>query len=173
MFPRQKWTAHRFNLDIHPGWSHNILTRVTDTVVRLRHHCDHMSEAELTLKPDGGWSIKEHIGHLIDLEELHHKRLVEFSELRQELSGADMLNIKTEKADHNSSSMQNLLNEFNESRVEFLETFRLLPKNSLEHLAMHPRLKVPMKPVDLLFFVAEHDDHHLTSILEIKQMFST
>jgi hypothetical protein len=29
---------------------------------------------------------------------------------------------------------------------------------------MHPRLKVPMTPVDLAWFDAEHDDHHLVKI---------
>ncbi|MFT4669296.1 MAG: hypothetical protein ACI9M9_001964 [Flavobacteriaceae bacterium] len=32
---------------------------------------------------------------------------------------------------------------------------------------MHPRLKVLMRPVDLLFFVAEHDDHHLATIVKL------
>jgi hypothetical protein len=29
---------------------------------------------------------------------------------------------------------------------------------------LHPRLKMPMRLVDHLFFVAEHDDHHLAII---------
>jgi hypothetical protein len=32
---------------------------------------------------------------------------------------------------------------------------------------MHPRLKQPMRLVDHLFFVAEHDDHHLALIREL------
>jgi hypothetical protein len=31
----------------------------------------------------------------------------------------------------------------------------------------HPRLKVPMRLVDHLYFVAEHDDHHLARIFEL------
>jgi len=31
----------------------------------------------------------------------------------------------------------------------------------------HPRLKVPMRLVDHLYFVAEHDDHHLARIEEL------
>jgi hypothetical protein len=33
--------------------------------------------------------------------------------------------------------------------------------------SIHPRLKVPMTPVDLAMFDAEHDDHHLLRISEI------
>ena len=30
--------------------------------------------------------------------------------------------------------------------------------------ATHPRLGVPMRLVDLMLFIAEHDDHHLAAI---------
>jgi len=33
--------------------------------------------------------------------------------------------------------------------------------------ALHPRLKTPMRTMDLFLFVAEHDDHHLAKISEI------
>ena len=32
---------------------------------------------------------------------------------------------------------------------------------------LHPRLKQPMRLVDHLYFVAEHDDHHLAKIWEM------
>jgi hypothetical protein len=32
---------------------------------------------------------------------------------------------------------------------------------------MHPRLKQSMRLVDHLYFVAEHDDHHLAKIWEL------
>jgi|GEM_PF-4393916 len=35
------------------------------------------------------------------------------------------------------------------------------------HTALHPRLKTPMRIVDLAYFVAEHDDHHLSRIREL------
>jgi hypothetical protein len=31
----------------------------------------------------------------------------------------------------------------------------------------HPRLKTPMRLVDHLYFVAEHDNHHLARIWEL------
>ena len=37
----------------------------------------------------------------------------------------------------------------------------------LERTALHPRLEKPMTVVDLFFFVAEHDDHHLAQISEL------
>jgi hypothetical protein len=32
---------------------------------------------------------------------------------------------------------------------------------------LHPRLRTPMRLVDHLYFVAEHDDHHLARIWEL------
>jgi hypothetical protein len=37
----------------------------------------------------------------------------------------------------------------------------------LAHSLLHPRLKEPMRLVDHLFFVAEHDDHHLAWIWKL------
>jgi hypothetical protein len=34
---------------------------------------------------------------------------------------------------------------------------------------LHPRLKQPMRLVDHLYFVAEHDDHHLATIREMME----
>ena len=33
----------------------------------------------------------------------------------------------------------------------------------------HPRLKKPMRMVDHCFFVAEHDDHHLAAITDLRR----
>jgi hypothetical protein len=38
---------------------------------------------------------------------------------------------------------------------------------ALARVATHPRLQQEMSVVDLCFFVAEHDDHHLGAIAEI------
>lgn len=45
--------------------------------------------------------------------------------------------------------------------------YRLLADDELSRTSVHPRLKVVMNPVDLAFFDAEHDDHHLVRISEI------
>ena len=119
------------------------------------------------MKLNGSWSIKEHIGHLIDLEPLFHGRLRELEAFEKELSGADMSNAKTHAANHNNKSIHALLEEFSTLRHNFTGDFLALPVAVQKHAGMHPRLHVMMKPVDLMFFVAEHDDHHLASIRKI------
>jgi len=42
-----------------------------------------------------------------------------------------------------------------------------LSVDDLERSSLHPRLMVRMTPVDLAWFDAEHDDHHLVRMDEI------
>jgi hypothetical protein len=41
---------------------------------------------------------------------------------------------------------------------------------ALERTARHPRLGTPMRLIDIAFFTAEHDDHHLARITELMQL---
>jgi hypothetical protein len=171
MVKRQNWVDHVFNLGVDIGWQNNILTRVRDSSIRIAHHTEHLTENQLTLKIDGKWSIKEHIGHLIDLEIVHHLRLIEFKNFAPRLTGADMKNVKTETANHNDIKIETLISKFELERQALIQEFNSLSMESKHHISIHPRLKVEMKPVDMMFFVAEHDDHHLASIFEIKNSF--
>ena len=48
-----------------------------------------------------------------------------------------------------------------------VQRMRRMTPEQLSRVALHPRLQQPMSVVDLCFFVAEHDDHHLATIAEI------
>ncbi len=169
MIPRQRWVVHQFNFDIDSGWTQNIITRIADISIRCDYHGKDLSEKDLSTRFDGNWSIKEHVGHLIDLEDLHIKRLIEFQELKTELSAADMSNKQTESSNHNNSTWKDLIIRLKDERGVLIKKLQEMNEDSLNHQALHPRLKVPMRPVDIAFFVGEHDDHHLTTILEIKK----
>jgi len=41
----------------------------------------------------------------------------------------------------------------------------------LARTALHPRLNIPMRLVDMIFFQAEHDDYHLARISELARLF--
>ena len=42
--------------------------------------------------------------------------------------------------------------------------------SALERTARHPRLGTPMRLIDIAFFTAEHDDHHLARITELLRL---
>ncbi len=167
MIERQKWIDHKFNLDIDLGWTQNILTRLQDTEIRLSYYCQDLSDAKLSQRL-AGWSIKEHIGHLADLEILWIDRFEQFAQGLPELIAADMSNKKTNTSNHNELCIETIINRFKTEREKLLTCFNDLNEKHQNHQAMHPRIQQYMRPVDLLFFIAEHDDHHIVSIKEIK-----
>ena len=88
----------------------------------------------------------------------------DFLARRETLRAADMSNAKTNTAAHNEKELSQLLNGFAKRREDFIRRLRSLDDLTQQTKALHPRLRVLMKPVDLAFFTAEHDDHHLASI---------
>ncbi len=71
------------------------------------------------------------------------------------------------RANHNARSVAALLRDFRKSRAELVRQLEAFPDSMSGHAALHPRLKMPMNVVDLAYFVAEHDDYHLTRISEL------
>ena len=145
----------------------DILERLRGTSVRIENMIHSLSEEQLTYRPDSKWSIKEHIGHLGDLEELHAGRIKDFQERAPVLRAADMSNAKTVAADHNQAGLEKLLTDFADKREILVSAFEHLSDEDQLYRAMHPRLQVMVRPVDIAFFTAEHDDHHLADIREI------
>jgi uncharacterized damage-inducible protein DinB len=122
---------------------------------------------------NGAWSIKEHIGHLADLEELHTGRVDDFEAGLDVLRAADMSNAKTRAASHNTRSMDELIDDFARKRENLIERLSTLDDATQMRSVMHPRLQVPMRPIDMAIFTAEHDDHHLASMRQIMTRGST
>jgi hypothetical protein len=48
--------------------------------------------------------------------------------------------------------------------MRFVARFEELTAEEAARSAIHPRLKKPMRVIDLAHFTAEHDDHHLANI---------
>ena len=116
---------------------------------------------------DGGWSIQEHVGHLADLEGLWLGRLDDFEAGLATLRPADLENRATWDAEHNARAVGDLLEEFRTQRAELVSRVESMDDEQLATTALHPRLDQPMTVIDLAFFVAEHDDHHLAAITEL------
>jgi hypothetical protein len=131
-----------------------------------------LTDAQLKYRPANKWSIQENIGHLGDLEELHDGRIDDFLAGKEMLRAADMANIQTNSSLHNNRKIEDLLQQFINRREHFVKRLMQLDDKTHERKSMHPRLKVLMRPVDLAYFTAEHDDHHLASIREIMMSFN-
>lgn len=144
-----------------------VISRLRQTVDRLDAAVRDLPAPLLTHRPDGRWSVQEHTGHLIDLEALLDHRLDDYDRGASVLQAADLQNRQTHAARYNERSIAELLEGFKRARSAILERLERMDEAQLARVAVHPRLQQPMSVVDLCFFVAEHDDHHLGTIAEV------
>ena len=163
MITQTQWIKREFNFDFPVGLFPVIFSRLEGSIFRLQSILLNADD-EACGHNANGWSVKEHIGHLYDLEELWWKRLEDFRRNKTVLTAADMSNAKTTEAAHNKKSLEQLLQLFTAERQRTLETIYQFDHLMLSKTALHPRLNKPMRLVDSLFFVAEHDDHHIAII---------
>jgi uncharacterized damage-inducible protein DinB len=145
------------------------LERLRGTPARLEELVRGLGTERLTARVSGGWSIQEQIGHLYDLDELHTGRIEDYRRRLELLRPADLTNRRTHEAEHNSADINRLLALFREGRLEFVRQLEELDDDVLARTALHPRLRQPMRVVDMALFTAEHDDHHLASITTLKR----
>jgi uncharacterized damage-inducible protein DinB len=154
-----------FGVELHP----ELRARLRGTPARLEELTQDVVTEVLTARRADGWSIQENAGHLLDLEPLWALRLDEFLQGGDRLSAADLSNRRTHEAHHNDASMRTLLHAFRAARLAFVNRLDALPTEAFARVALHPRLQQPMRLADHLYFVAEHDDHHLARIHELLQ----
>jgi uncharacterized damage-inducible protein DinB len=169
MISQLPWTQRTFNFDFHPGLFPNIMERLSGTSARISELIYGLSDEKLSENISKKWSIKEHIGHLHDLEDLHYSRLDDFLNHAPVLRAADMTNKKTNEANHNSRAIGELIEQFKMSRKTFTDRLSTLNEYQIIITSMHPRLNQPMRLVDMMLFTAEHDDHHLAIIRNLRK----
>lgn len=167
---RIKWTDRRFNFDFPAGIYPEMIERLRGTPVRLEELLDGLSPETLTAQADGRWSMQENAGHLLDLESLVSQRIDEYLAGNSTLHAADMSNRKTYEASHNNVPVTSILNAFRTARHDIIHRLESFDGHIFARAAIHPRLNVPMRLVDMLFFQAEHDDYHLARISELRKL---
>jgi uncharacterized damage-inducible protein DinB len=167
MITQTPWFERKFNLDFPIGLFPVIINRLEGTLPRITAMIKNTSDEALTSKPNNEWSVKEQVGHLYDLEELWYGRVEDFLTGKKVLKAADLRNTKTHEADHNTKKIDELMKLFSSERSKLIEKVRDIDEVAASATALHPRLQTPMRLIDHLFFIAEHDDHHLTKIAEL------
>lgn len=167
--PKIKWVEKKFEFDLSQDEFSFILNRLRETPDKIEQLVYSASPKVLKRKINDKWSIQEHIGHIIDLEKVHEGRIDDFISGAEELRAADMTNKKTNEANHNQREIADLLQELRVNRKKFINQLEELDDSVLSHVSIHPRLNQPMRPIDMAQFVAEHDDHHINSIIELTE----
>ncbi|MDR6568105.1 DinB family protein [Chitinophaga ginsengisegetis] len=164
---RTEWFNRIFPVIEDNGILPGIIERLSGTPARLEEIIRTTSPELLIIKTGEKWSINEETGHLADMEPLWLGRLEDLINGATELRVADLTNQKTHTANHNATPAPVLLQQFREQRQQLVSRLWSLNDEQLTKSALHPRLKTPMRIIDLAYFVAEHDDHHLAGIRQL------
>ena len=163
MIAQTPWFDRRFHFDFPLSNFPVIFSRLEGAIFRLQMILANADE-EISSFSKEGWSVKEELGHLWDLEEMWWIRLQDFLDGKDSLTVADLNNSKTKEAGHNEKSLEFLMQGFVRERQRMLEHIYAFERPTLALTAVHPRLQQPMRLIDALYFIAEHDDHHIAKI---------
>ncbi|WP_297337933.1 GNAT family N-acetyltransferase [Algoriphagus sp.] len=163
-----KWFDRTFDMNLGENDFEGLLMRLESFFSQIETATSELAESVLSIRQNGKWSIKEHTGHLFLLEPLWQKRFFEISEAKSAMSPADLSNSATDKSFFNLQQFGKILSAFREERIKTLKLLKGFSGSDFQARIQHPRLKRPMGVFDLMFFVAEHDAHHLASILKIR-----
>lgn len=161
------WFERKFNFDFPLGHFPLFLERLRGAAPRLEEITRGLAPEILTRRLDDKWSIQEQVGHLLDADELHEARLDDYRAGRLELRSANLSNSRTTAANHNAAVLGELLARFRQRRAAFVGQLETADEALIGRSALHPRLQQPMRLVDMVYFVAEHDDHHIAKIREL------
>ena len=162
-----RWLDRRFAYQPPAGEFPMIVERLRGTPARIADRVAPITRTPLHRRDGDGWSVQEHVGHLLDLEPLWSMRVEEFMAGASELSAADMSNRKTYEAGHGDRAIAAIVAEFSVARSRLVARLDSATDSDVTRIALHPRLKRPMRLIDLCFFVAEHDDHHLALVTRL------
>jgi uncharacterized damage-inducible protein DinB len=170
MSPLQPWFERKFAFDLPLSLLPNILERLRGSPARLEERVRALPIATLQARFNDAWSIQENVGHLCDLEPLWIRRAEQVLAGESELAVADLANRRTTEARHNEAALDHLLKHFRSLRLRFVTLLEGADGPALERTARHPRLGTPMRLIDIAFFTAEHDDHHLARVSELIEL---
>jgi hypothetical protein len=158
------WFERQFTFGNPTGMLPFYIERLEGTIARIERKVKGVSEEILSTRLNNKWSIKENIGHLAEVDEVALRRIDEI------ISGTSILSPAVfEPKAYFEWPIHEVVNYFKEARNKNLQRYGSLTSDELERSSLHPRLNLLMTPVDLAWFDAEHDDHHLVSMNEILQ----
>ncbi|MGA7077605.1 MAG: DinB family protein [Terriglobales bacterium] len=161
------WFERTFDFTFPAEQHPNLCVRLRGTPARVEEIVRGAARAVMVTKPGEKWSAQEHAGHMLDLEDLWMARVDDYLAEASQLTVADLSNRKTDQAQHNRRPISEILTEFRSARLRMVNRIEKIDPVNFARTLLHPRLKTPMRLVDHLYFVAEHDDHHLAHIWEL------
>jgi uncharacterized damage-inducible protein DinB len=171
MSHNENWLEKQFAFDFPTSKYVEFLEFLRETPVKIEAMVKDLPK-EILIRRDGdSWSIQENAGHLLTSESLFLGRLDDHENDLPVLRPARFEDNPTDKADFNKKSIQWILAAFRAQREIYIGRLEALHPEDFGRSSLHPRLNKPMRLCDQLLFHAEHDQHHLKRIAELKELW--
>ena len=158
------WIDRRFKFNFPVSIYPELIKRLYSTPSRLEALISEIPPEILTIKRFNKWSIQENIGHLLTVESLFAGRLDDYIAGAAELRPAQVNGRRTDCAEYNTWRIEKIVGDFKENRLAYVKRLNDFRPEFFENQSRHPRLAQPMRVCDMLYFQAEHDDHHINKI---------
>lgn len=164
------WVQRRFTFDFPVETWPEVVERFRGLPPRIEDKIRGLSRQALTAG-DGGWSIQENIGHLLELEKVFGGRIEDYLAGKPVLRAADMENKATSEGRYNERNVWDLCRELRAERERQAGILDGLTDADFARVSEHPRLKQKMRLVDAVAFVCLHDDYHVARMTELTRKF--
>src|SRR3954470_22551859 len=128
---QEKWFERDFNFSSDQNIFPSIIERLAGTPARLEEKFTSIPGDILTVRINGTWTIKENVGHLIDLEPLWQGRLEDILTGKTDLRATDLQNRQTTEANHNAMSAEVLLKRFRQIRKQTADLLQNLNEEQI------------------------------------------
>jgi hypothetical protein len=160
----ESWVDKKFNFDYPYILYSEFIRRLKETPDHLELLIHGVDTDKLKMRDGDNWSIQENIGHLLTTDDLFSGRLDDYEAGSPTLRPADLTGKRTYKINYNFEDVKDILIKFRNKRMVFILRLENVDQQLFEKSAWHPRLDVKMRLCDMLYFQAEHDEHHIKKI---------
>jgi len=168
---KNKWVDRTFNFEFGYSIYPEFIERLMATPIIIETILTPIPADFLRFKQNDEWSIQENVGHLITVDDLFSARVDDYESGAESLRAADVSGARTDKANYNADQIDSILETFRDKRMAYIERLEKLDVDLFQKSAWHPRLETQMRLCDMLYFQAEHDDHHVTKIKHLSQRY--
>lgn len=162
------WIERRMPLGQQTDQLPLLLERLHGTPERLRELMQDLPTDSLRTRAVAAWSMFDHAAHLLLVQQRFHVRVEEYRALCHRLSPLGFDDAYEWLRGQVVREPGDMIEEFRLERSAFIAEVRSLPEGILSHQAEHPCRGPGMRIADALYWLAEHDDHHLACIRAIR-----
>ncbi len=159
-----KWTERKWDFMAEKQDATASIRVLSATAEKLSKLSEGLNPEQLKMRVNSKWSVNEHAGHLLTMESLWIARLDDFVMGHEVLRPWNGTNADTEAAEFNRQRLGKIIADFREIRTSHLNLIESYLPEAGSMKAFHERLNQQMTLTDHLFFMAEHDLHHLATI---------